>query len=401
MKKLFCLPFSLLLVLVTTFYTPIKAQQPIQLKFGGYMQGLVQIAEKNATTSVGKPPLERQKPFSRLGLRRGYFKMNATYSDFVAEAMLRVTDKEIGVFKAYINWAPQKAKNHSLYLGLNTVPFGCELGLSSQLRETFERATYYADMFPGDTDMGIYYKYSRVFREGRINKLNIDLGLTSGNAQHGMRKAIPDAVARIAIGLIGNNSLQYYGLSTYIGYATAMGKQISKRIYMSAYLDHQYNLVDGTLKFRAELLGGWQAGTPKKNIAIGSNSPEKAGVDNYILIERPFIGAMATTIFRFSKLPIEGVLKYDYYNRNLNLEKRLNMPKSQETLVFASEGVSHKGVVGINSYFYNNHVRLSAHYDINFKQVGQYSNPYEKDSKLNVGWLSHDDILTLGMQFSF
>lgn len=381
--------------------TPEKKEK-VQVGISGYMQGLAVVAQKNATPSVGTATSEREGMFMRMGLRRGYLKTKATYKALTAVTQLRATDKAIGVFNAYLRYSPSFLSGHHFTLGLCTTPFGYELGVSSSKRETFERAAYYSDLFPGDVDMGLFYLYSpHLASNFHINHLALDVALLSGNGTYGMRKPLPDAIARLVFGHKSASMDRLYGVNAYYGYATALGGQRARRLYLGAYLDYQLHFVHGDLKLRMEAIGGWQAGTPESNCAIGSNSPEKKGVERFVLVERPFFGAMGMLLFKSKQLPVEGFCKYDYYNRNLDLQKRLSSPAAHKSLRYEAEGVSHKGTFGVNAYFFENRLRLSAHYELNAQKGGYFENPNDDLSPLLTFWIPQNDLFLLGAQFSF
>lgn len=378
-----------------------EKKENVKLKVSGYMQGTIVFGEKYAKSSIGTNTDEKDNPFVRMGLRRGYVRLDASYKSFTAQTEVRATDKLLGIYHAYLKYTPKRLPHHSFTFGLATVPFGYELGVSSRSRETFERAAYFGDLFPSDVDMGLFYKYKRDDTRFYINSVAFDLGATAGNSTYGMRKAFPDAVMRFVFGHKGKRFSHMYGYSAYYGYATALGKQRARRLYMGGYIDYTLHLNAGDLKLRGETIGGWQAGTAKSNSAIGKNSPEKLGAEKYLLVERPFIGAMGMLVFRMKKLPLEGFVKYDYYDRNLKLDERLEDAKARQTLRYEAEGISHKGTFGINAYFLDERVRLSAHYELNKVKMGYYDNPFADNPTLDTFWSTHDDTFLLGVQFRF
>lgn len=405
---LFTLCFSLLAM------NGIKAQQDLSNKsssqdeekvkvgISGYIQGLVAIGQKNATSPVGTSTKEQDGMFMRMGIRRGYLTTKASYKALSAVTQLSVTDKSLGIFQAYLRYNPTMHPEHRLTFGLTTVPFGYELVISSRDLESFERAAYYSDLFPTIIDMGIYYHYSPSFSiQHAINFFTLDLGLLSGNSTFGMRKALPDIIGRIVFGHKDSKMKRLYGVSGYYGYTTAVGKQYARRIYLGTHLDYQLHLTDGDLKFRLETLGGWQSGTPQTNCAVGSSSPEKKGAEQFVLLERPFLGAMGMLVYKSKRLPIEGFVKYDYYNRNLNLKQRLASPSIHQDLHYKAEGVSHRGTIGLNSYFFKNRLRLSAHYELNAQEGGYYANPNDTLSPLQTFWIPQNDLFLLGAQIIF
>lgn len=370
-----------------------SSPEKLQFKFGGYMQGLLQVGQPNASTSVGNPNTEN-KYFTRMGLRRGYLSFEALYGDWSAKTEIRATDKALGVYRAYIGYKPSQVRGLGFTLGLNTVAFGCELPISSRLRETFERAAYIKDLFPGDVDMGLMAQYKMPLTATYVNALRIDLGILSGNADYGMRKAFPDLLLRVEFGHDGPLMSRRYGISGYYGYATAPSGQRARRHYFGGFLDYSLKAAEGIFKLRLEAMGGLQAGTPTKNLAIASQAPEKIGKEGYTLRERTFAGAMAMLTYRHNHVPIEGVLKYDYYNRNINLKEALSKQKVGEQRSFSSEGISHSITPGLNAYLWDNRVRLSLFYEMYLHQAGLIDNNIPQ-------WYEKDDILTFGVQFSF
>lgn len=381
-----------------------KDNAKIKVKIGGYMQGVVLLAEKNATPTVGQKPIETpSSSYMRMGIRRGYLKFSTTYKRLSATTELKVTDKALGIYYAYLSYLFPTAPKQRLSMGLHKVPFGYELGISSKKRETFERAEYVKDLFPEDVDMGLFYKYSYRSPDSFFNYMAIDLGIVSGNALWGMNKALPNAIIRLVGGRKSSSLESYYGLSAYYGLVKSHRDTSYKRLYMGAFFDYKIPISKGYLKLCSEAIGGWQVGTLFKNNAVGSNFPLSSETSSNRLVERPFLGAMGMCLYHLSLLPLEGFVKYDYYNRDVrhSMKKVSQQGENRILYNYDVEGTSHKTTFGINYYFLDKRLRLSANYEWNIREESDRLTENEGQIKRKILITPQDDLLLLGVQFAF
>lgn len=401
--------FTLLLLSLTSasaiaahIAPPTKISDKASIDISGYTQMLLQMGQENASMKIGKPHSPEEGAYTRMGIRRGYLKLRAKYMDFSGESQFKATEKSVGIYTFFLKYAPRQLEGLSFTLGQAVVPFGAELKVSSKERPTYERFEYNGDLFPGDVDLGLLMKYELSKSNRHINIFTLNAGLVKGNSSYGKHISLPDYVMDIAFGHKSDVMKRSYGLSGYYGYTAVADKEgnsyHARRAYLSSYIQYDIQTSEGDLSLLGEYVIGKQAGSVnsnKTNLQIGTDIQN--GKD-YKLVERPFHAALLMSLYRLKSIPIELIARYEYYNRNSQLQHLLQEAQKKGTIGeinMLANGWSHKLLLGGNYFFFNNHLRLSLHYEIN-KRIAGYSTETEKPS-----YLQKDDLLTLGVQFSF
>lgn len=365
---------TLILLSIASFST-LKAQvkvyrsntkTPVEVTMSGYAQAWVVGAQANAKASVGRNN-ESKQPFARMGLRRVMLKTIVNYGDWAFANELTENDRSIALYRATVTYQPKAVNGFSFTAGLAPVPFGYGCTVSSSKHETPERSMFASELFPSNVDMGLFVKYSKSLKSNYINHFSSDFALLSGNGIFGMRKSVPDVLLRVQLSHKKGQAEHTYSLSGYYGYATAPDLSKARRMYIGGYNDLKIPTAYGTLQVRTEVVGGVQAGTKNTPSATSFYSPESLGKEGYMVTERPFVTVSETLIYRLACIPLQGVIKYDFINHNLHLQKAL---KDDNQLSFKANGEVHQTTIGLNYFTFNDRVRLSAFYEWNVAQKG-------------------------------
>ena len=177
--------FSLLALVLLLSSTTIHAQEQVRFTFSGYVQAIAQYGSEADYIKVGNviPPYDQ--PTTRMGIRRGRLATQATYGDLSAKIEINASDQKISIFNVYAEYKPHWAKGAFVKGGLMTPSFGYELPYSSSKRAAFERSLYMADLFPGDTDMGLMVGYKGALDQSKRWQLESTLSILAGNGGKG------------------------------------------------------------------------------------------------------------------------------------------------------------------------------------------------------------------------
>ena len=131
------------------------AQEQVRVTFTGFVQAIAQYGSESDYIRVGSTTAPNDQPTTRMGIRRGRIAAIASYGDLAARVDVNANDQKISIFNVYAEYKPHWAEGAFVKGGLATIDFGYELPYSSSKRAAFERSLYMADLFPGDTDMGL------------------------------------------------------------------------------------------------------------------------------------------------------------------------------------------------------------------------------------------------------
>jgi phosphate-selective porin len=374
-----------------------------KLKISGYVQTQLQYGEKDALLKVGNINENLEKSFNRLGIRRGRIKL--AYEEGIASGVfqLDITEKGLGVKDAYLAIKDPWMKSNALKAGVFDRPFGNEISYSSSRRESPERSTIFQTLFPDERDLGALLLLQPA-KTSALNFLKLEAGLFAGNGIKQETDSRKDFIGHLSADKsIGRNlqlggGVSYYNGGVYQGTENVYrmeGKQFvlhsdvknigqfAKREYFG--FDAQFNLKSklGTTQLRAEYLLGEQPGA--KALSKSPNASVLPSVNTYI---RNFGGGYAILVQDFGKLPLSGVLKYDWYDPNTKIAK--NDVGLNETA---------EGDVAYNTFGFgmlwnvNSSVRLQAFYEINKNETSENLIGYETDRK--------DNVFTLRAQYKF
>ena len=371
--------FSLLALVLLLSSTTIHAQEQVRFTFSGYVQAIAQYGSEADYIKVGNviPPYDQ--PTTRMGIRRGRLATQATYGDLSAKIEINASDQKISIFNVYAEYKPHWAKGAFVKGGLMTPSFGYELPYSSSKRAAFERSLYMADLFPGDTDMGLMVGYKGALDQSKRWQLESTLSILAGNGGKGMMKNSPDLALRLALTERGANHNVSFGLSGYGGYLPAtdgyyaFDKEIATlkndrmlRAYGGAFLTSTIKHRGGQLMLTAEGIMGLQPGWQNANLAVGPKAP--ATFENNIFVQRPFIAGMTQLVERIKPIDLELFGRYAYYDRNRHFDPKAQQDLKLNNLTALTEGHSHQLSTGVNYFLQKDHLRLSLQYDCFLRQ---------------------------------
>ena len=259
------------------------------------------------------------------------------------------------------------------------IDFGYELPYSSSKRAAFERSLYMADLFPGDTDMGLMVGYKGALDQSKRWQLESTLSILAGNGGKGMMKNSPDLALRLALTEQGSNHNVSFGLSGYGGYLPAtdgyyafdqetatLQNDRMLRAYGGAFLTSTIKHQGGQLMLTAEGIMGLQPGWQNANLAVGPKAP--ATFENNIFVQRQFIAGMAQIVERITPANLELFGRYAYYDRNRHFDPKAQQDLKLSNLTALTEGRSHQISTGVNYFIQQDHLRLSLQYDCFLRQ---------------------------------
>ncbi len=371
--------FSLLALVLLLSSTTIHAQEQVRFTFSGYVQAIAQYGSEADYIKVGNvtPPYDHST--TKMGIRRGRLATQATYGDLSAKIDINASDQKISIFNVYAEYKPHWAKGAFVKGGLAMIDFGYELPYSSSKRAAFERSLYMADLFPGDTDMGLMVGYKGSLDQSKRWQLESTLSILAGNGGKGMMKNSPDLALRLALTEQGSNHNVSFGLSGYGGYIPAtdgyyaFDKEIATlkkdrmlRAYGGAFLTSTIKHRGGQLMLTAEGIMGLQPGWQNANLAVGPKAP--ATFENNIFVQRPFIAGMTQLVERIKPIDLELFGRYAYYDRNRHFDPKAQQDLKLNNLTALTEGRSHQLSTGVNYFIQQDHLRLSLQYDCFLRQ---------------------------------
>ena len=371
--------FSLLALALLLSSTTIHAQEQVRFTFTGFIQAIAQYGSEGDYIKVGNVTPPYDQPTTRIGIRRGRLATQATYGDLGAKIEINASDQKISIFNVYAEYKPHWAEGAFVKGGLATIDFGYELPYSSSKRAAFERSLYMADLFPGDTDMGLMVGYKGALDPSKRWQLESTLSILAGNGGKGMMKNTPDLALRLALTEQGSNHNISFGLSGYGGYLPAtdgyyafdkktatLKKDRMLRAYGGAFLTSTIKHRGGQLMLTTEGIMGLQPGWQNANLAVGSKAP--ATFENNIFVQRPFIAGMAQIVERIKPIDLELFGRYAYYDRNRNFDPKAEQDLKLSNLTALTEGRSHQLSTGVNYFLQQDHLRLSLQYDCFLRQ---------------------------------
>ena len=371
--------FSLLALVLLLSSTTTYAQEQVRFTFSGYFQAIAQYGSEGDYIKVGNVTPPYDQPTTRMGIRRGRLATQATYGDLGAKIEINASDQKLSIFNVYAEYKPHWAEGAFVKGGLATIDFGYELPYSSSKRAAFERSLYMADLFPGDTDMGLMVGYKGALDQSKRWQLESTLSILAGNGGKGMMKNSPDLALRLALTERGANHNVSFGLSGYGGYLPAtdgyyaFDKEIATlkndrmlRAYGGAFLTSTIKHRGGQLMLTAEGIMGLQPGWQNANLAVGPKAP--ATFENNIFVQRPFIAGMTQLVERITPANLELFGRYAYYDRNRHFDPKAQQDLKLNNLTALTEGSSHQLSTGVNYFLQKDHLRLSLQYDCFLRQ---------------------------------
>lgn len=373
-----------------------------KLKISGYIQGQYQWGQEGASLKVGSANENPEKPFNRVGIRRGRIKF--TYEEGIASGVfqLDITEKGVGIKDAYLSLKDPWLKTSSLKAGVFDRPFGNEISYSSSRRESPERSTIFQTFFPEERDLGAMITLQAA-KTSPLSFLKLEAGVFAGNGIKQETDNRKDFIGHLSANKKWN-SLQLSGGVSYYNGGVYQGTEnvyemkengfilnsdpdnkgeFAKREYFGFDAQIGVKSILGATQLRGEYLFGEQPGKDS-----GSKSPNASslpGNDTYI---RDFAGGYVILVQDLGKFPLAAVLKYDWYDPNTKVSKN--------DIGLNNTG---KGDIAQNTFGFgmlwniNTNLRLQAYYETNKNEKTKNLAGYEKDR--------NDDVFTLRMQYKF
>lgn len=376
--------------------------QKNSLRISGYIQTQAQWGDSLASLNVGTPNIA-DASFSRIGIRRGHVKLTFEQGGAKAVVQIDATERKLSLKDAYLQLTKRwlMLESSSITMGLFNRPFGYEVGYSSAKRESPERARIYPILLPNERDLGAMITLqSKPY--GSLHKLKLEVGLFAGNGINPEMDNRLDFIGRLSASNSPKARIRWgAGFSYYRGallqptpYAYSIQQSAFERIPPSktgGYALREYLGIDaqcvlrsplGITHVRGEFLMGQQPGEQANHKSPTTRS--NTG-DTYL---RHFSGGYAMLVHYLPKLPVGLVMKYDWFDPNVDIATDKIGLYGTTAADIAYQGIG-LGVL----YDVNLAARLHLYYDRNINETSPYLKGYEYDRA--------DDVLTLRLQYSF
>ena len=395
-----------------------------RIKISGYIQSQFQWVE-----SMGAPSFAGGNFGSgidkRFIIRRGRVKIqydapvndNAiSTSQFVFQ--VDATEKGLTIKDLYAKFTDPWSGWFSFTAGMQNRPFGYEIGYSSGLRESPERARLFQTIFRNERDLGGMitiqgHKFSN------WNWIKLEAGMFNGtggpNPQENTSDfdKYKDFIARLSISRsnrserikygagvsfydggfrIDNDSVYKSGTDTAgsMGFVLEnnkfFGKEL-KRKYIGADAQVTIDWLAGMTTFRAEYVQGNQPST-----SSSTTSPFAPVTSNGY--KRKFNGAYFYFIQNIAQTPFQAILKYDWYDPNTEVKgDEIGKPVFNELKKTGAADIKYTTIGFGLAYRWGANVKLTAYYDLVKNESSANLSGYKNDLS--------DNVFTLRAQLKF
>lgn len=316
------------------------------LHFSAYMQPQFQVAQTEGIQSYEGGNFGTNVR-SRFTLRRARVKLDYIVPSDGQRGLPKVlftfqfqaTERELDIRDVFIRFYEPRSQNFSLTTGLFARPFGYEVNLSSQYRESPERGRASQILMPSERDLGAMVTYEPQKRIGKLPRFKFDIGLFNGQGKSGPAEFdnYKDLISRLTLKPFRlSRSLQFSaGLSWLNGgwrqdtryryeTKTVDGKTLyvvdSSLSNVGAKAPRRYYGADaqlalkhgwGKTEWRAEYWRGTQPGTAATTVNPGTQPTGPTYVRN-------FDGGFFYFLQNVVNKNWELVVKYDWYDPNTN-----------------------------------------------------------------------------------
>jgi phosphate-selective porin len=391
------------------------------LYISGYMQPQFQVAESDGAPSYAGGPFSPNSK-SRFMLRRArvrtdyLIKSKKNFPQAFFSFQIDATERGVIVRDMFVRLFETKGNNFSVTTGLFARPFGYEVNLGSNFRETPERGRMSQILMPGERDLGVAVTFEPLEGKHKLKNFKWDAGFFNGQGVVGTTDfdSYKDFISRLILkpqkinntelgaglsllrGGMRNGSKYVFEMGT-----SSNGKNVfvldssesnlgasSPRHYYGG--DAQYKIKHkwGVTEFRAEYWWGTQPGTSTSTANPGTTpvSPNGLPLPTYI---RHFDGAFFYYLQNIINTKHQLLVKYDWYDPNIKVSgKEIGVPGANLTAADIKFSTLGLGYV----YHFSNQIKLVLYYDIVKNEETQLPG-YTSDLK--------DNILTLRLQFRF
>ncbi len=380
------------------------------LRIGGYIQPQFQLAtSKGASSFIGGDFPEHVN--NRFLLRRGrlrveYAKFNEANKPTV-HFVFQFDGTERGVFIRDF-WGrvfENKWEAFSFTGGMFARPFGYEVNLSSQDRESPERGRMSQILMKTERDLGAMVSFEPRNRKNLWRQLKIDAGLFNGQGLTSpgdfdsykdfiMRAGLKPlrlskkflasaAVSYLRGGFLQNNKQVFHAYQIPIlldSSISNVGKK-APRIYHGADLQLKWNHSWGSSEFRAEYWWGTQTST-----ANNTETPTSLLTEPYY--RRKFNGAFLYFLQNIANTHHQIGVKYDWYDPNdviSGKEIGTRVGFTPADIKYSTLGIGYLNYI-------NENLKLVLWYDIVRNEITNHPE-FSRDLK--------DNVFTCRMQFRF
>lgn len=346
---------------------------------------------------------------NRFCIRSARIKLAYTGKMTLFAFQLDATTSGVVIKDLYAQITEPWLKTASLTVGCFDVPFGFEVGYSSALRESPERARMSQTIFPGEKDLGAMITLQAP-KTSKLNFLKLDAGMFNGTGSTALdfdkkknfigHLSFSKSFSKDKIKVSGGVSYFNGGWRQNTKYIYSMG--VNKFGYDAFMVDStsfkpgdfvksEYYGVDAQITFnhsfgattlRGETIWGQQA-SEKKTTATPKAQPTG---DAYL---RPFKGAYLYFIQNIGKTKNQLIIKYDWYDPN---------SKRGGTLIGSSKSNLNEAdikyaTLGIGwAYLWDDNIKFTLYYD-RVKNETTSLKGYASDIR--------DNVITVRMQYKF
>lgn len=387
-----------------------------RLKITGYVQPQFQIIDSAGAQSFAGGDFGNggtTKYDNRFTMRRGRFKFTYTFSNVLLMVNIDARETGLSMRETYAKISDPWLNMFSLTAGLLQTQFGFELTQSSGDRETPERARYNQVLFPVERDLGAFGSMV-VPKSSKLYGLKLDVGYMNGAAGVAPEfDSYKDMTGRIQYTkstksekIIFSAGASYYNGGYRIGAQkdyrfttlangdkgfdfsldTANYNRIARKEYFGADVQASMDLPFGITTIRAEYIQGEQPGTNASNQRANNSL---GALPTAPIYHRHFNGAYFYLIQDIGHSKFQMVLKYDWYDPNVNISGmdigKTGTGTNTGDIRFDTYGF------GVN-YHINAYAKVMAYYDF-VKNENTSVTAYKKDVK--------DNVFTLRFQIKF
>lgn len=390
------------------------------LIISGYMQPQFQVAQSDGVQSFAGGNFSQYSQ-TRFMLRRARIKIDyllktkQNFPQALFTFQIDATERGVIVRDMYVRLFETKGNFMSVAAGLFARPFGFEVNLSSNARETPERGRMSQILMPGERDLGIVFSFESLTHKHKLKNFKFDAGFFNGQGVVGTtdfddRKDFisrlllkPQKINHTEIGaglsfLRGGwkNGTKY----VYTNGTAANGDKLfvidssvsnlgkaSPRHYYGADVQFKIHHPRGETELRAEHWFGTQPGTNTSTANPGI-LPALNGelLPTYV---RHFNGSFFYLLHNIINTKNQLLLKYDWYDPNIKVNKS-EIGKTGTNLTPADIKFSTVGLGYV--YHFNLQTKLIFYYDIVKNETTRLSG-YTSDLK--------DNVFTCRLQFRF
>lgn len=389
-----------------------------RFKFSGYIQAQAQFADSSIFTAGSKtqynPRIDK-----RVSVRRGRLKM--TYEQGPAQVVFQtdMTERGLRIVESYLRLTEPNTNWFSLTAGIFNRPFGFEVPYSSSLRESPERGTMSLLLFPNERDLGAMITVQGP-KTGIWNWIRLDAGLFTGVGSPDANKGITDIdkrkdlISRLSFNRSTANERFRYsgGVSIYIGgpsyqndttYVNGTDSAgthvyVAQKVSAADYADRKYYGADLQLSY------DWKLGaTTIRGEYITGDQPALTGTTRSVsdaltigesLYNRKFSGAYFYFVQNITRLKLQAVVKYDFYDPNTDVSGD-QIGKSTTAPNVATNGADIRfSTIGYGlNYLFDAHTKLMVYYESVTNETSANLAGFNKNRL--------DDILTVRLQYKF